>query len=104
MPGPYKGVTYQVLKGSGSNATHWTLTTLCRGCSQWPTENGTAVEGLDPVATSPVSVAYALSARAPTNPANNGSAIGFHSAKGPLKLDMSAAKTDRFDEYVQSLL
>ena len=104
MPGAYQGATYEVLKGSGSNATHWTLTTLCRGCSQWKTDNGTVVAGLDPAATSPVNVAYALSQKAPAQPANNASSIGFHSAKGPLKLDLAAARTDRFEEYVRSLM
>ncbi|KAK7981188.1 hypothetical protein PG989_013645 [Apiospora arundinis] len=104
MPGPYQGATYEVLKGSGSNDTHWTLTTLCHGCSQWKTDNGTVVQGLDPAVTAPINVAFALSAKAPTQPANNASAIGFHSAKGPLKLDLAAAKTDLFDEYVQALM
>ncbi|KAK8130684.1 hypothetical protein PG999_003064 [Apiospora kogelbergensis] len=104
MPGPYAGATYQVLKGSGANATHWALTALCRGCSQWTTDNGTVVAGLDPAAAGPVSVAYALSTKAPAQPANNASAVGFHSAKGPLKLDLAAAKTERFDEYVRALM
>lgn len=101
MPGAYAVATYAVLKGPASNGTHWTLTTLCRGCSQWDA-SGT-VTSLDPAATSPVNLAYVLFRSVPAQPANNASRIAIHSAKGTLVLDMAAAKTDKFEEYVRSL-
>ncbi|KAK8038451.1 hypothetical protein PG993_006862 [Apiospora rasikravindrae] len=102
MPGPYAGATYTVLKGSETNSTHWTLTTLCRGCSQWTAQGG-GTTSLDPAATTPVNLAYALSRMMPAEPANNTSSIAYHTARGMLTLDMAAAKTDKFEEYVQSL-
>lgn len=101
MPGPYAGAAYTVLKGSASNGTHWRLTTLCRGCSQW-NASGT-VNSLDPAATAPVDLAYALSRTAPAQPADNASRIGIHGAKGTLALDAAAARTDKFEEYVRAL-
>ncbi|KAK7977115.1 hypothetical protein PG988_004605 [Apiospora saccharicola] len=101
MPGAYTGAAYTVLKGSASNGTHWSLTTLCRGCSQW-NASGT-MKSVDPVATAPVNLAYALSRSVPSQPANNASRIAIHNAKGTLALDMAAAKTSKFDEYVRSL-
>ncbi|KAK7921549.1 hypothetical protein PG985_009571 [Apiospora marii] len=100
MPGAYTGATYTVLKGSASNGTHWTLTALCRGCSQW-NASGT-VKSLDPAATAPVNLAYALSQTAPAQPANNASRIAIHSAKGTLALDMAAARTKRFEDSAAS--
>ncbi|KAK8133450.1 hypothetical protein PG984_005462 [Apiospora sp. TS-2023a] len=101
MPSAYTGATYTVLKGSASNGTHWSLTTLCRGCSQWNASG--SINSLDPAATAPVNLAYALSRSAPAQPANNASRIAIHNAKGTLALDMAAAKTSKFDEYVRSL-
>ncbi|KAK8095090.1 hypothetical protein PG997_001775 [Apiospora hydei] len=105
MPGPYAGAMYTVLKGSEANSTHWTLTTLCRGCSQWTAtaQRGTNSKSLDPAATAPVDLAYALSVTLPAEPANNASRISYHSSRGALALDMAVAKTSKFDKYVQLL-
>ncbi|KAI1842542.1 hypothetical protein JX266_011296 [Neoarthrinium moseri] len=99
LPGAYAGATYTTLSGSSVNATHWTLTTLCTGCSQW-TASGTAKK-LDPSAAA--TVAYGLATTPPTEPSNNASRIAVHTAKGKFTLDLAAAKTEKFDSYVQTL-
>jgi hypothetical protein len=100
MPAAYTGATYTALGGSVTNSTHWTLTTLCSGCSQW-TATGTAAGKLNPAANA--SVAYALSATAPTQPSNNASNIAIHTAKGKFTLNLGEARTDQFNSYLQTL-
>lgn len=100
MPTAYTGATYTVLAGSSPNSTHWTLTALCTGCSQWTGSGATATK-LNPATTA--TVAYALSSKAPAEPANNASSISIHTAKGKFTLDLGAARTADFNTYVQTL-
>ncbi len=90
-----------MLKGSSVNATHWTLTTLCQGCSTW-IHNGGAKESLDPGATA-ASFAYAASAVPPVDVADPWSPIGIHSEHGIFQMDLAGAKSDQFDAWVKEL-
>lgn len=101
MPGPYAGASYEVLPPSGANATHWALSVLCHGCSQWTDAVG-ATKALDPT-SSQAPLAYAFSRDAPRDPANNASAISYHAAHGQLALDLAGARSDGFDAYIASL-
>ncbi|KAI1146532.1 iron reductase domain protein [Nemania diffusa] len=99
-PVAYPNATYTVLKGSTVNATHWTLTALCRDCTSWTADN--AKSALNPNDTA-AKFAYALAPTPPPQPANNASSIAKHTIHASFTLDLSAAKTDKFDAYVAAL-
>ncbi|KAI1359264.1 iron reductase domain protein [Xylaria arbuscula] len=99
-PVPYPAATYKVLKGSTSNATHWTLTAVCSGCAAWTADN--AKSALNPNDKA-AKFAYALSPTPPPQPANNASSISKHTVHASFTLDLAAAKTDKFEEYVSAL-
>ncbi|KAI0179282.1 iron reductase domain protein [Hypoxylon sp. FL1284] len=101
QPETYEEAGHTVLKGSSVNETHWTLTTLCQGCSAWVNNGGAKVE-LDPGATA-ASFAFAASAVPPIDPTDPLSPIGIHSEHGIFKLDLAAAKSDKFDTWVEQL-
>ncbi|KAI3339405.1 iron reductase domain protein [Ustulina deusta] len=100
-PVPYPNATYTVLKGSTANATHWTLTALCSQCTSWTADNSRTA--LDPNDTA-AKFAYALSPTPPSQPANNASSITKHTIHATFTLDLSAAKTEKFEEYIKALL
>ncbi|KAI0888695.1 iron reductase domain protein [Annulohypoxylon maeteangense] len=101
QPDYYEAANHTVLKGSTVNETHWTLTTLCQGCSTW-IHNGGSKEILDPGATA-ASFAYAASAIPPIDITDPGSPIGIHSEHGIFTIDLSAAKSTQFDSWVARL-
>ncbi|KAK0614844.1 hypothetical protein B0T17DRAFT_497853 [Bombardia bombarda] len=92
-PQPYTGATYTVLPGSAANSTHWTLNALAKGVSSWSTTK------LDPASTA-VSFAYAQSAAAPAEPANNASRFSIHQTRGKWSHDLSSAKLANFTSQV----
>ncbi len=87
-PTPYTGATYTVLSGSTTNSTHWTLNVLAKGVSSFGTTK------LNPAGS--VSLAYAISATPPTEPANNASRFGIHSAHAKWSLDLKSAQIANF--------
>ncbi|KAK3935149.1 cellobiose dehydrogenase [Diplogelasinospora grovesii] len=93
-PTAYPDATYTVLPGSTSNSTHWTLNALAKGVSSWGTTK------LDPAATA-VSLAYAQSAQAPSEPANNASRFSIHQTKAKFSVDLSSCKIANFTALVQ---
>ncbi|KAI0414342.1 iron reductase domain protein [Xylaria grammica] len=99
-PVPYPSATYTVLKGSTSNSTHWTLTALCSQCAAWTADN--AKSALNPNDKA-AKFAYALSPTPPSQPANNASSITKHTIHATFTLDLAAAKTEKFEEYITSL-
>ncbi|XDG09088.1 hypothetical protein ABKA04_008703 [Annulohypoxylon sp. FPYF3050] len=101
QPDYYEAANHTVLKGSTVNDTHWTLTTLCQGCSTW-IHNGGSKETLDPGATA-ASFAFAASATPPIDVTDPGSPIGIHSEHGIFTIDLSAAKSTQFDSWVARL-
>ncbi|KAK6953289.1 hypothetical protein Daesc_005590 [Daldinia eschscholtzii] len=101
QPEIYEQANHTVLQGSTANATHWTLTTLCQGCSTW-IHNGGAKEVLDPGATA-ASFAFAASAVPPVDPTDSLSPFGIHSEHGIFTLDLAAAKSEQFNSWVEKL-
>ncbi|OTB01763.1 putative iron reductase domain protein [Hypoxylon sp. CI-4A] len=101
QPDAYDPAKQSILKGSTVNDTHWTLTTLCQGCSTW-IHNGGAKETLDPGASA-ASFAFAASAVPPIDPTDPSSPIGIHSEHGLFTLNLTAAKSDKFNDWVQQL-
>ncbi|KAI0522101.1 iron reductase domain protein [Xylaria bambusicola] len=99
-PVAYPTATYTVLRGSTSNATHWTLTALCSQCATWTADNvKSALNPNDKAAK----FAYALSPTPPSQPANNASSITKHTIHATFTVDLAAAKSDKFQEYITSL-
>lgn len=101
QPDFYDPAAHTILKGSSANDTHWTLTTLCQGCSTW-VHNGGAKEVLDPGATA-ASFAFAASAVPPIDPTDPTSPIGIHSEHGIFTVDLAAAKSEQFSTWVEQL-
>ena len=101
QPEIYEAAEHTILKGSTANDTHWTLTTLCKGCSTW-IHNGGAKEVLDPGAQA-ASFAFAASALPPADPTDSFSPIDIHSEHGIFTLDLAAAKADEFDSLIEQL-
>jgi hypothetical protein len=81
-----------VLPGSTTNSTHWTLSVLAKGVSSFGSTK------LNPAGS--VSLAYAQSATAPTEPANNASRFSIHTAHAKWTLDLKAAQIANFADLV----
>ncbi|KAH6851370.1 hypothetical protein B0I37DRAFT_404989 [Chaetomium sp. MPI-CAGE-AT-0009] len=92
-PTAFTGASYTILPSSTANATHWTLTVLAKGVSAWGNTN------LDPAGT--VSLAYAQSARPPTEPANNATRFSVHNSRGKWTHDLKSAQIADFAELVE---
>ncbi|RYP66945.1 hypothetical protein DL771_007519 [Monosporascus sp. 5C6A] len=101
QPDIYDEAVYTTLKGTSANATHWTLTTLCKGCSQW-VNNGGARTTLDPGATA-ARFAFAASPTPPLDPADPWSPFEIHSEHALFTLDMRAAQSPDFEKWIESL-
>lgn len=92
QPAPSNEATITLLPDAAANATHWTLSAICTGCSQW------AAGSIDPSASSPLAWAYAASP--PFTPADPDSAFGIHDDKGSVPFDFAAAAVEGFEEAV----
>jgi len=102
MPQAYAPAEYTYMKGTGYNATHWTLNVRCRGCSQWKDTEGKVIS-LDPSNTS-LPFAHALSNKSPIQPAKNTSVFNVHSSFDHWKLDLTQGKNANFDKLVAANL
>ncbi|KAI4685096.1 hypothetical protein J4E81_008909 [Alternaria sp. BMP 2799] len=102
LPQPYADAEYSYIKGTGYNATHWTLTVRCRGCSQWHDVDGNLVS-IDANASAQ-KFAYGLSSRPPAEPANNRSTFNVHNSFGNYRLDLTQGQNADFDELVAANL
>ncbi|PSN68664.1 cellobiose dehydrogenase-like protein [Corynespora cassiicola Philippines] len=100
LPQPYLSPEYTYLKGTGYNATHWTLTVRCRGCSQWEDVDG-QIASIDPLGAS-VKFAHGYSNRVPREPANNASTFNVHTSFGHWNLDLSQAHNVGFSKLVDA--
>ncbi|KAF2018102.1 iron reductase domain protein [Aaosphaeria arxii CBS 175.79] len=98
LPQPFDGAEYSYLKGTGYNATHWTLTVRCRGCSQWNDVDG-KLASIDPLGTA-VKFAHGYTSRLPKEPANNRSTFNVHSSFGHWFLDLNQGQNANFDKLV----
>lgn len=91
-PAPSTDATLSLLPDAAANATHWTLSAVCTGCSQW------AAGAIDPSGASPLAWAYA--ATPPTTPSDAASGFGIHDDKGSVPFDFSTAGVEGFEEAV----
>jgi len=98
MPTVYDTAKYQLLSGV-ANATHWSLTTLCTGCSSWD-QAGKAVN-LNP-SNAAASFAWASATAPPGTPADPASRFGIHNQKGKFTSDLAGAKNANFDALVKA--
>ncbi|USP76796.1 hypothetical protein yc1106_04070 [Curvularia clavata] len=102
LPQPYADAEYTYVKGTGYNATHWTLTVRCKGCSQWLNVDGKTVS-IDANASAQ-KFAYGLSSKAPAQPANNRSTFNVHSSFGHFKVNLTQGHNLDFDSLIASNL
>jgi glucose/arabinose dehydrogenase len=89
------------LKGTTTNATHYTLVALCKGCTAWQDneENHFVLN-----ATGTTQFAWAYGTSAVENPASNTSAFNMHVGYGKWVHDLNAARNSKFDAWVKSNL
>jgi len=101
MPKAYDGAEFTVLKGSTTNATHWTLVTRCKGCTIF-----TDVEDqhVDYQSMNETMFAYAYAEGPVFEPANNNTAFGVHDSFGKWTQNLTEAKNPKFNSWVASLL
>ncbi|KAF2277456.1 cellulose binding iron reductase-like protein [Westerdykella ornata] len=101
LPQPYEGAEHFYMKGTKANATHYTITALCKGCTGWQSNedvryylpfNGTT------------EFAWAYGANGVENPASNTSMFNVHEAYGKWIHDLNAARIDNFDQLVKANL
>ncbi|KAK4186429.1 cellobiose dehydrogenase [Podospora australis] len=97
VPGAYAGATYTVLPTTTTNATHWQLDVLCRGCSQW-TGGALNPNGVN-------NLAWAKNTANVNSVSSNTSAFGIHDGRGVFSHDLSVAKIPRgvFDAVAYDL-
>jgi glucose/arabinose dehydrogenase len=101
MPGAYDGAQYSLMKGSGTNSTHWTMTALCRGCTQYQGNDGSTVT-ID--GTTTAQFAFAQGSGSVRTPASNTSDFDAHQAYGKWSHDLNAARSSQFDSWVAANL
>ena len=88
LPGVYAQATYTLLPDNGANATHWTLSAVCKGCSSWSSKS-LAIGASTPLA-------WASSTKPVATPADPASSFSIHDAKAKFTFDLTAAKQDNF--------
>ncbi|KAF2187601.1 iron reductase domain protein [Zopfia rhizophila CBS 207.26] len=93
LPQPYDGATYTLLKGSGTNATHFTVTLLIKGVTRWQDGEGNDV-GLNGTGTA--EFAWAKGGSAVNEPANNQSSFNIHQEYGKWTHDLNGARSSKF--------
>ncbi|KAF2841713.1 iron reductase domain protein [Patellaria atrata CBS 101060] len=97
-PGAYDGETLIPMKGSGTNSTHWTMTVLCKGCTNW-TDNENNPYLLPGTSTS-VTFAWAVGNSPVYEPANNQSYFDVHQKYGKWTHNLNAARNSQFQGWV----
>ncbi|KAF2118602.1 hypothetical protein BDV96DRAFT_643841 [Lophiotrema nucula] len=101
MPQPYADAEHFVLKGTQTNSTHYTIVTLCKGCTGWQS-NEDVRYSLN--ATGTTEFAWAYGAGAVEDPASNTSAFNVHAAYGKWTHDLNSSRNANFDAWVKSNL
>ncbi|KAK0118247.1 hypothetical protein ONS95_012548 [Cadophora gregata] len=101
QPGTYDGAEYFYLRGTGTNATHWTLTTLCRGCTAWPS-NDESIASINYTGTS--NVACAQAKMPVVDSTDNATSFNFHDSFNKWEHDIKAARSPFFDAWVKANL
>ncbi|KAJ2989232.1 hypothetical protein NUW58_g3578 [Xylaria curta] len=96
-PVMYEDAKYTVLKGTGTNSTHFKFTALCSGCASWPDFDGnpSTLDG-----AGQVNFAYAYSRTPVDEPANSETTFSIHDSVGHWTHDLGAARSDKFSSWV----
>jgi len=92
LPSVYSSATYRTVSAS-HNSTHWTVETVCTGCSKW---SGGALS-----ATGVNTFAWAVSKTAVSQPANAGSSFQIHNNIGSFGDSLVKVPKATFDAYVK---
>lgn len=88
------------MKGTTTNATHWTMTARCRSCTTWQDSDGNQVV----LNGSTTTFAWAQGTTAVQDPTSNTTAFNVHNAVGKWTHDLSAAKSSKFDSWISANL
>lgn len=90
----YPSATYRTLSAS-RNDTHWTVETVCTGCSSW-SGGGLSTTGVN-------TFAWASSEAAVADPGNPASSFAIHTNVGMFSGSLADATVPRdvFEEYVR---
>lgn len=89
------------MKGTVTNATHWTMIALCKGCTSWQANDGNlyVLNG-----TGTAQFAWAQGTSAVQDSSNNASAFNVHASFGKWIHDLNAARSTKFASYVSANL
>ena len=95
LPSLYPSATYRTLSASRNN-THWTVETVCSGCSKW-SGGGLSTSSVN-------TFAWAVSRTAVAQPANSASSFGIHNNVNMFSSGLADAMVPRavFEAYVKS--
>ncbi|OAL48240.1 CBD9-like protein [Pyrenochaeta sp. DS3sAY3a] len=97
IPYTYDGAEYtNIPTGTSVNATHWQITTRCRGCTQWSSADGDFNLHNEPSAV----LAYACSSVPPDTPSRNDSSFNIHEQFGIWSHDFTIAKNASYGSWV----
>jgi len=101
LPQPYDGAEYSLMRGTKANATHWTMTARCRGCTSYTDseENLAVING-----TGVVTFAFAQGNTAVQTSSSNTSAFNVHQNIGKWSHDLNAARSSNFNTWVSANL
>ena len=101
LPQGYDGAEHTLLKGTTTNATHWTLIARCRGCTSYHDvdENLAVLNG-----TGTAQFAWAHGTTGLENPALNTSAFNVHQEFGKWTHDLNSSRSPMFESWVSSNL
>lgn len=95
QPVPYDQVKITTMPDQGMNATHWTLSILCSGCSLW--KQGSYNMNLNPSALVWMAVATNSGRGTVTTPSSLSSDFVVHDWNARFGFDMPTAKQANFD-------
>lgn len=101
LPLGYDGAEHSYLKGTKTNATHWTVNAICKGCTGWQ-NNEDERYALNGTGTTQFAWAYGVSSV--EDPARNDSAFNVHAAYGKWIHNLDTARIENFDSLVNANL
>ena len=81
MPTAYAQATYTILQDTGVNGTHYTLSTICKGCASWTRASG-SVKTLSPTGSLRLAWASNPQANSVAQRANPTSSFEYHPYHG----------------------
>ncbi|OLN94108.1 Cellobiose dehydrogenase 5 [Colletotrichum chlorophyti] len=99
-PPPYGDAEYTILPGTVVNATHYSVTALCKGCTYW------APFGNDPTSLDPNGenyLAFAYSGVPVDNPEANDTTFGIHERVGHWLHDFESAQAADFETWARGV-